>query len=174
MVDRLYHYYEYRIGPFVNLSDLSIEEAERVQSGIKREGAVLASKRDKDYIVVRRELEDKVRSLFIIKGGRPKRERPQYMTLGSCPWLLSWYVDGRELSIPLSAFGKEVISFTYGDTFPAMRYKDGKPYRGIVYTLDEIAEVVNTYGLPQEWNSDGRKGPDRYIEAQIWTDNVIY
>ena len=139
-----------------------------VQSDIKREGAVFAGKRKDDYLVVRRDLEDWVRSLFIEKGGRPVRERPHYMTLGSCPWLLDWYVDGRELSIPLSKFGKEVISFTYGDTFPAMRYKDDKPYRGIVYTLDEIDEVVNRYGLPQYWNSDGSKGPDRYIEAQIW------
>lgn len=174
MVDKLYHYYEFRIGPFVNLSDLSIEEAEKVQSGIKREGAVFAGKRGSDYLIVRRALEDRVRCLFISKGGRPARERPHYMTLGACPWMLDWYVDGRELSISLSTFVKEVISFTYGDTFPAMRYKDGKPYRGIVYTLDEIAQVVNQYGLPQDWNCDGSKGPDRYIEAQIWTDNIIY
>ena len=50
MVDRLYHYYEFKIGPFVNLSDLPIEEAERIQSGIKREGAVFASKRGNDYL----------------------------------------------------------------------------------------------------------------------------
>ena len=174
MVYTLYHYYEFKIGPFVNLSDLSIEEAEKIQSGIRREGAVFASKRSSDYLVDRRELEDKIRNLFIYKGGKPLRERPHYMTLGSCPWLIEWYVDGRELSIPLSDFSKEVISFTYGDTFPAMRYKDGKPYRGMVYTLDEIADVVNRYGLPQMWNSDGSKGPDRYIEAQIWTDHIIY
>jgi len=174
MVDRLFHYYEFKTGPFVNLSDLPIKDAEKIQANIKQEGAVFASKRDEDYLVVRRRLEDRVRSLFISKGGRPVRERPHYMTLGSCQWMLNWYVDGRELSILLSTFSKEVISFTYGDTFPAMRCKDGKPYRGRVYTLDEIAEVVYLYGLPQDWNSDGSKGPDRYIEAQIWTDNMNY
>ncbi|MEN6313609.1 MAG: hypothetical protein ABFD25_05105 [Clostridiaceae bacterium] len=172
MVNRLYHYYELKIGPFVNLSDLPIEEAKKVQADIKRQGAVFASKRDEDYLVVRRRLEERVRNLFIIKGGKPLRERPQYMTLGPCPWMLDWYVDGRELSIPLSEFSREVISFTYGDTFPAMRVNDGKPYRGIVYTLDEIDDVVKQYGFPQEWNHDGSKGPDRYIEAQIWTDNI--
>jgi len=44
----------------------------------------------------------------------------------------------------------------------------------MVYTLDEIANIVNQYGLPQDWNRDGSKGPDRYIEAQIWTDNIKY
>jgi hypothetical protein len=174
MVDRLYHYYEYRIGPFVNLSDLPIEKAQKIQSEIKEKGAVFASKRDDDYLKVRRELEDKVRSLFIEKGGKPERERPHYMTLGPCPWLISWYVEGRELSIPLSSFNKHIISFTYGDTFPAMRFKDGKPYRGIVYTLEEIDKAVEQYGLPQSWNADGRHGPDRYIEAQIWTDSISY
>ncbi len=174
MVDKLYHYYEYRIGPFVNLSDLPAEEAERIQAHIKKVGAVFASKRNEDYITVRRGLEDKIRRLFISKGGKPIRQRPHYMTLGPCPWLLEWYVDGRELCIPLSAFDKSVISFTYGDTFPAMRYKDGKPYRGVVYTLDEIADVISNFGLPQEWNSDGSKGPDRYIEAQIWTNDFSY
>jgi len=173
MVNMLYHYYELKIGPFVNLSDLPLDEAERVQSCIKSEGAVLANKRGEDYLVVRREIENKVRSLFIGKGGRPERQKPHYMTLGACDWMLDCFVEGRVLSIPLSAFSKEVISFTYGDTFPAMRAHDNKPYRGIVYTLGEIAEIIELYGLPQNWNADGSKGPDRYIEAQIWTDDIF-
>lgn len=72
-----------------------------------------------------------------------------------------------------ASIGPFVISFTYGDIFPAMRYKDNKPYRGKVYTLNEIEEIVNIYGLPQEWNSDGKKGPDRYIEVQVWDNEVI-
>jgi hypothetical protein len=28
-------------------------------------------------------------------------------------------------------------------------------------------------GLPQEWNRDGSKGPERYVEAQIWDERVI-
>ncbi len=62
------------------------------------------------------------------------------------------------------------VSFTYGDTFPAMRFGDGKPYRRQVYTLAELPDLVVMYGLPQEWNADGKGGPDRYIEAQVWYD----
>lgn len=169
----VYHYYEASIGPFVNLSDLTIEEAERIQAAIRKEGKIFASKRADDYHTVRRELEDKVRTLFIKKGGKPKRQRPHYMTLGSCNWLKEWYLDGQELCVPLEMFKPESISFTYGDTFPAMRYQDEKQYRGKVYTLDEIVHVIRLYGLPQEWNSNGKLGPERYVEVQVWDDEPL-
>lgn len=41
------------------------------------------------------------------------------------------------------------------------------------YSLYEIPEVVRLYGLPQEWNKDGRFGPERYIEVQVWDDEPI-
>jgi hypothetical protein len=92
------------------------------------------------------------------------------MCLGACSWLLEWYLDGREIRVPLVSFDPRIVSFTYGDCFPAMRYQDGKPYRGQVYTLEELPEVVCRYGLPQEWNRKGKRGPERYIEAQVWDD----
>ena len=54
-----------------------------------------------------------------------------------------------------------------------MRYQDGKPYRQQVYTLSELPELVTLYGPPQEWNADGKAGPDRYIEAQVWDDTPL-
>lgn len=171
--DSLYHYYECSTGPFRNLSDLPMEEAERIQKRLREERKVFASKRNDEYLAVRRELEDRVRKLFIEKGGKPVRERPHYMTLGPCSWLKEWYVEGCELSIPLSNFKPDTISFTYGDTFPAMRYQDGKPYRGKVYTVEEISGIIRKYGLPQGWNKDGKYGPERYIEVQVWDDEPL-
>ncbi|WP_052568722.1 hypothetical protein [Ktedonobacter racemifer] len=95
---------------------------------------------------------------------------PHYMIIGECPWLREWYQDGRTVKIAMDAFHPLTLSFTYGDSFPAMRVQDGKPYRGKVYTLSEIMEVIREYGLPQIWNADGQNGPERYIEAQIWDD----
>jgi hypothetical protein len=69
------------------------------------------------------------------------------------------------LCIPLAVFQPKIVSFTYGDTFPAMRYADAKPYRGQVYTLAELPGLVEQYGLPQDWNAEGKLGPERYIEA---------
>ncbi len=34
-------------------------------------------------------------------------------------------------------------------------------------------ERFEKYGMPQEWNDDGKYGRERYIEAQIWSDEVI-
>jgi hypothetical protein len=51
-----------------------------------------------------------------------------------------------------------------------MRCLDGKSYRQQVNTLQELPDLVRLYGLPQEWNIDGKAGPNRYIEAQVWDD----
>jgi hypothetical protein len=166
----LAHYYDAVTGPFVNLSDLPAEEAEIILERIRREGQIFASRRALDYLAIRRELEGRVRHLFELKGGQPVRQRPHYIVLGACAWLRQWYVEGCEVSVPLAAFDPAIVSFTYGDTFPAMRYADGKPYRQQVYTVKELPELVGLYGLPQEWNADGKAGPDRYIEAQVWDD----
>lgn len=171
--DVLCHYYEFSRGPFRTLSDLPPEQAEAILDAIRREGAVFASRRAQDYLTVRIGLEEKVRRLFIASGGRPRRQAPHYMTLGPCPWVKQWYKDGREITIPLVAFDPGSVSFTYGDLFPAMRYQDGRPYRGRVYTLAELPELVRLYGLPQEWNAEGKLAPERYIEAQVWDDEPL-
>lgn len=171
--DYLIHYYEASGGPFQNLSDLPPEEAEAIQESIRKDGNRFASRRAADYLAVRRELEDRIRALFIARGGQPQRSRPYYMVLGRCPWIKSWYVDGREASIPLARFSAYAVSFTYGDSFPAMHVKDGRAYRGQVYTLADLPDLLRCYGLPQEWNAEGKLGPERYIEAQVWEDGPI-
>jgi hypothetical protein len=168
--DFLSHYYERADGPFSNLSMLPLEQAERILEEIRRNGNRFASQRANDYLTKRLELEIKIKQQFEEKGGKPNLSRPHYMILGTCPWLKGWYVDGQELQIKLASIPKECISFTYGDSFPAMNYKDGKPYRGQVYTLNELGKIIQRYGLPQEWNPDGKGGPERYIEAQVWDD----
>jgi hypothetical protein len=35
-----------------------------------------------------------------------------------------------------------------------------------------VRQKFAAYGLPQAWNSEGKMGPDRDIETQIW-DNVL-
>jgi len=152
---------------------LPLEQAEQILEEIRRNGNRFASQRSSDYLKTRLALEDKIRKLFEEKGGQPELGRPHYMILGTCPWLKEWYVDGQELQIKLTAIPEHCVSFTYGDSFPAMNYSDGKPYRGRVYTVSELGEVIKRYGLPQEWNPDGKGGPERYIEAQVWSDILL-
>lgn len=168
-----YHYYEAESGPFRTLSELPKQDGERVLQRIRCEGSKFASKRDLNYMKVRRELEDRARRMFIEKGGKPKRETPLSLTFGECPWVRSWYKEGREICIPVADFDRNSLSFTYGDLFPAMNCSDGKPYRGMVYTFDEIVDIIKIYGLPQEWNCDGRYGPEKYIEVQLWDDEPV-
>jgi len=169
----LFHYYEAKTGPFKNLSALSPAEAQEIMASLKAENKVFASKRADDYLQIRSGLEEIARDCFIQKGGKPRNKFPHYMTWGRCDWLKEWYQDGKELKIPIEEFNADSISFTYGDLFPTMRFKDHKPYRGNVYTLDEIKEVIQLYGWPQEWNAEGKHGPERYIEVQVWDDEVI-
>lgn len=114
----LYHYYDKIIGPFKNLSDLPIEQANRV-----------------------------LQEIAITKPNVQCAKR----------------------------FDLRTISFTYGDSHPTFsdRINDEKEYRKRLYTYDEILEVIEKYGLPQDWNDDGRYGPERYIEAHIRSDDVI-
>ena len=171
--ETLYHYYERTRGPFVHLSDLPYPEAERILEAIRKDGVTFAARRAPEYLAIRRGLEEQVRALFIAKGGRPIRQCPHYLTLGPCPWLLDWYRDGCELALPMAAIDSAVVSFTYGDMFPAMRLRDAKPYRGQVYRWDELPDLVARYGVPQDWNHDGSRGPERYIEAQLWDEAPV-
>jgi hypothetical protein len=59
----LYHYYEAAIGPFVNLSDLPLAQAEAQLARIRQAGETFASRRDAAYLQIRRALEDKARGL---------------------------------------------------------------------------------------------------------------
>lgn len=169
----LYHYYDAEIGPFRNLSGLSSEEANRVSQQLRQEVGAFASKRSEDYLSIRKELETKARNLFIAKGGRPRNAYPHYMTLGKCDWLMTWYKNPACLAIDWKAFAEDSISFSYGDLFPTMRYEDDRPYRKQIYTRAEIITVVDEFGWPQDWNSRGDQGPERYIEVQIWDEEVI-
>jgi hypothetical protein len=171
--ETLYHYYECSHQPFRSLSNLPLNEAEAVLNGIRQRGEGFASQRNTDYLIIRHELETFVRARFVEKGGQPLRTHPHYMILGRCDWVKSWYPQGCEVSIPLDRFDPAHVSFTYGDTFPAMRYTDGKPYRRQVYLLAELADLIERFGLPQDCNSDGTNGPDRYIEAQVWYDDPL-
>jgi hypothetical protein len=174
-IEFVYHYYEKCRGPFKNLSDLPLTEAQVVLDKIKADNQLMAAHRYPGYLERRMELEQLARSIFVAKGGKPVRHVPHYMVIGHCPWLLSWYHEAEHVKIPLASFSVETTSFTYGDLFPTFspRVTDQREYRRQVYTLPEILNLVQRYGLPQEWNDNGQHGPERYIEVQVWNDQPI-
>ncbi len=174
-LEYFYHYYEKHNGPFKNLSNLSLVTAQDVLDKIKAENQLMAAHRYPGYLERRKELEQIAKNLFIAKGGKPVRKVPHYMVVGECTWLQTWYQEGCYVKIPLTAFNPETISFSYGDLFPTFspRVTDQKEYRRQVYTLSEIIRIIEKYGFPQDWNSEGIHGPERYIEVQVWDDQPL-
>jgi len=167
-----YHYYERSTGPFMNLSDLSLIDAQSVLNALKTEHLTLAAQRREGYLERRRELEQIAKNIFISKRGAPRRNVPHYMVIGKCDWLQTWFKEGEYIRIPASAFPLDIVSFSYGDLFPTFspRVTDNKEYRKNVYTWQEIQALIAKYGMPQEWNANGEHGPERYIEVQVWDD----
>lgn len=172
----LYHYYDKSIGPFVNLSELPTDDAKLILSQIKetKPNSQCAKRHDK-YVEYRHNCEKIIRSEFAHKGGIINRMSPHYMVIGHSPWLSTWYENGAFLKIAIEEFDLRTISFTYGDSMPTFSpsINDGKEYRKKLYTYDEILGLIDKYGLPQDWNDDGTYGPERYIEAHIWSDVTI-
>ena len=172
----LYHYYDKSIGPFKNLSDLSIGEAKQMLDEIRRDKPhVQSAKRQQDYMDNRLFYEAILRTKLIEQGGIIKRRAPHYMVVEPCPWLSTWYENSAYIKIPVEEFDPRTVSFTYGDSHPtfSQRVNDGKEYRKKLYRYDDILNIIDKYGLPQDWNGDGQFGPERYIEAQIWSDETI-
>jgi hypothetical protein len=99
------------------------------------------------------------------------------MVIEHSPWLATWFEESAYIKIHIDEFNTKTISFTYGDAFPVFSESshkmDDKEYRRKLYTYDEILNLIDKYGLPQEWNNNGIHGPERYIEAQVWSDETI-
>ena len=171
----LYHYFEKSNKPFLSLSALPLEEAAEIQNRLVSENKTFAAQRYDGYLPRRRELEKIVRSLFIEKGGKPKKETPHYFVIGECPWLATWYEQSDYIKIPVSEFDLQTVSFTYGDTFPTFspNVSDGMEYRNTVYTYEEILMIIEKYGMPQDKWSKPVFAQPCYVEAQVWSDEPV-
>jgi len=174
----LFHYFDKTIGAFVNLSDIPIDEAKAILNNIKEEKPnVQSAKRHPTYMEDRHYYEEILKTEFFKKGGVIKRKAPHYMVIEHSPWLSTWFNNGAFIKIPIEEFDLKTISFTYGDSHPVFSPRvnkmDLKEYRKKLYTYDEILKLIDKYGLPQDWNDDGAYGPERYIEAHIWSDETI-
>ncbi len=174
----LYHYFERERGPFLSLSDLTDEEAKKIQDALKEDNNIYC-RRDSDgtYMFYRRLIENRIRSMFIEKGGKPTRKTPHYMIIGECGYCNTWYKNPNYIKIPVKEFDMDTVSFTYGDSFPTFdpTHGDKSEYRQNIYTYDEIKKIIEKYGWPQEipWNENTPYWQPLYVEAQVWSDDTI-
>lgn len=174
----LYHYFERSRGPFKAISDLPNEDAVEVLSNIRKTNPDLVHPNMLWFLNRRRELEAAVRDMFIEKGGKPVRLYPHYMTVERADSMKTWYLEPECLKIDITEFNLESVSFTYGDMFPVFNpnLDDGREYRKQVYKYDEIVEIIEKYGYPQEVEADPNIPVGhllKYVEAHIWSDEVI-
>ena len=140
-----------------HLSDLSLNDANTILKEIAiTKPNVQCAKRNADYMQARVYYENILRNEFQKKGGLIYRQVPHYMVVEHSPWLSTWYENCSFIKIPMEEFDLRTVSFTYGDSHPTFSDKvnDGKEYRKKLYTYDEILEIIEKYGLPQDWNDD--------------------
>lgn len=173
--DFLTHYY--RETPFRSLTHLTDEEAAVVVDGLDCSSAADFRLTQPQYLRLRREVESKMRRLFVDKGGRPELEAPHYAVLGTA----GVYEDdprSRKLRLPLDAFEPALLSFTFTDSFFAFHDRNlrgvsipKRPYHRQVFGIDELPALIDQYGWPGDrWKHEPDRRFDVYIEAQIWRE----
>lgn len=175
------HYYLREIGPFRSLSELSVGSEDPVFLDFltrHRRDPGYRRRYGRNYIGVRREVETRLRELFIARGGKPRRRYPFYLVLGESPWFRDLNANQSELKIPLSQLDPNVTSLTYPDSFIALT-RDDKPYYNQVFMLSEVSELVTRFGVPENdhmvpyeryWETDF----ELYIEVQLWDVPPIF
>lgn len=176
----LYHYYEKTRPPFLTITTLPINEAKKILTKLN------TGLPDIDYFLSRRyEMEKIVRDRFIEKGGTPVNTAPVYFTLGENKNMETWFDNVACIKIPVEEFDLNQVSFTYGDMFPVLNPKlnTGEEWWGQVYRYEEILDLINKYGYPEDppYHMRKKQFPKdkpirnylKYVEAHVWSNDVI-
>ena len=174
------HYHLADRPPFLTLSDLEngsdspifheLRNRHKYNAGYQRRYGI-------NYIDTRRKIENDLLRLFIERGGKPIRKYPFYFVLGSSIWFKYLVKDHLEVRIQIRDLDPATTSFTFPDSYVALS-NNKKPYHGKVFLLHELKNFIEEYGIPDNdasfnyeryWEGDFEK----YIEVQIWEDNIV-
>lgn len=188
MIDYLIHAYKIGTEPFRTLSALSDAEALGIMKNLYLEGSVFWERFENpaQYLQLRRQVEEWLRSEFIAKGGKPQASYPIYMVLGRPVWIETM-LDATTLAtttiieVPLSIFRECDVSFTYPDSMVSFieNYQKNTEtylpeYHGKIFTLCEIRSIVEAQGLPGgTWGMKLAHDLPNYIEAQVWNHEPL-
>ena len=178
--DFITHYHLADRQPFLTLSELESGDDSSIFHALKdrhRNHPSYRRRYGQDYINVRQRIENKLRCLFIERGGEPIRKHPFYFVLRQSNWF-KYLIQGQsEIRIPIRDLNPATTSFTFPDSYVALS-KNEKPYHGRVFLRHELESFVAEYGLPVDddsrnydryWEGDFEK----YIEFQIWEDDIV-
>jgi hypothetical protein len=184
--DYVTHYAVAGRAPFLNLSDLPEEALDSVLGDLAREraGGASPSVFGGRYMELRRLTEEKLRQLFIARGGSPERIAPHYFVLGASRWYRGLARDMDEVIFKVAELPHDQTTFTYPDSFTSMGlgaafglHHEPRPGHGRVFRLNELAAAVERYGMPADepGTYDGYqfRSFEKYIEVQLWSDAPI-
>lgn len=138
------------------------------------------------HLQSRRETERWLLDKFMEKGGRPEASYPYYSVVGTSSSLeqhsLNYNHGIEKISIPISMFNEDDITFTYPDSMVSYSIWRDKPadhyqadYHGHVFTLSELETRLIHHSAElfgEKWTFSGEVMP--YFEAQIWNHKKIY
>ncbi len=182
------HYFLKDKEPFLNLSDLPEDKLKSVVNELdscRTKGNGFNRVYGGRYMELRRKTEQKLRNLFILSGGNPKRKAPHYFVLGESYWFKNLTSGTNEVRIPLSSFPSDAISFTYPDSFVSMGFMpefglkvDKKDYHGKVFSLHDLESIIDKYGLPEDdfshdYGNYVNEKFEKFIEIQVWDETPI-
>ncbi|MDM9380264.1 hypothetical protein QUB80_06050 [Chlorogloeopsis sp. ULAP01] len=183
--DYITHYYEQGSDILKNICSHADEVAEVILADLKETGK--RAWLHPGYLEERRTVEAWLYDEFENKGKKPYLKHPLYFVLGENDDFFQKHgffsnANPDKLRLPLSLFTSDMISFTYPDSMPSLAIATlergkayRKPFHGKVFTLEEINDIVQTYGLPgDKWKYEDYWRYDRFIEVQIWDDRPIW
>lgn len=157
-----YRFYEKKDGPLVTIRNFNENEVSCIGS---KAGITNIQEIYKNRIII----EDLLYRMFIKKGGKPKIKYPYYATvfdvLPESNQLHIRFNEPECIKIPMNAFPKEHVSFTYGQSPRALTRKDHHPTRRKVLTWDEAELAINEFPFVEDEGT--------WLEMQIWEEDVI-
>lgn len=161
-----YRYYEEEYGPLAIMSKLTLEEV--IAGGYRG----FSEDEIRQLYTYRMEKEQLMHYLFQKKGGVAKLTYPYYFAVFAEDQynhpLEFRHGVSKCIRIPIREFDPKTLSFTYGTSYYTFTRKDGHPTKRKLYMINEIEDIINTYGMiPYDGDSP------LCVEMQVWDDGVL-
>ena len=163
LTQKAFRYYNKRDGPMACLRNIPYDEAIQINHKFKH-----TQDERIDYMAQRITFERIMYRSFLRKGGKPKNTFAYYFTVGHKKIIQEYFKEPALLSIPITMFSPETISFTYCDSFLTYSRKDNHPTQRKLYTLYEIENIIDQYGF--EFDEGDHMA---FIEMQVWDDEPL-
>ena len=157
-----YRFFEKKEGPLVTIRKHTKQEVDELG---RRVGITNIQEIYNNRVLI----ENWLYRQFVKKGGKPENKIPYYAAVyDKLPIDNQLHVRFQEpqcIRIPMSAFPKSSVSFTFGQSPRALTRKDNHPTRRKVLTWDEAEWAINTF--PYDHNEG------TWLEMQIWEESII-